>query len=86
MLMPKSWPRSNCSEKNREPKMNELDELLEWVWDQYRDDEEIVIRYMRDGIDRSSNDEEQALAAKHRMDACYRVRQQIKAMQKRGQK
>ena len=66
--------------------MNELDELLEWAWDQYRDDEEIVIRYMRDGIDRSSNDEEQALAAKHRMDACYRVMQQIKSMQKRGQK
>lgn len=66
--------------------MKELDELLEWVWDQYRDDEEIMIRYMRDGIDRSPNDEEQALAAKHRMDAYYRVMQQIKAMQKRGQK
>lgn len=66
--------------------MKELDELLEWVWDQYRDDEEIMIRYMRYGIDRSSNDEEQAFAAKRRMDAYYRVMQQIKAMQERNQK
>lgn len=65
--------------------MKELDELLEWVSDQYRDDEEIVIQYMRNGIDRSSNDEEQALAAKHRMDAYYRVMQQIKSMQERNQ-
>lgn len=63
--------------------MKELDELLEWVWDQYVNTSLIVSKYRRYG---DPLDEDCALSAEDRMDAYNHVMQQIKSMQKRGQK
>lgn len=63
--------------------MNELDELLEWVSDQYFDAAVFVNRYRRYD---NPLDEDDALSAEDRMDAYKNVMQKIKAMQKRNQK
>lgn len=63
--------------------MNELDELLEWVAEQYVNTSLIVSKYRRYG---DPLDEDCALSAEDRMDAYKHVMQQIKAMQKRSQK
>lgn len=65
--------------------MKELDELLEWIDREYDYEYQRIWEHWRNGIDRHSSEEAQALAAKNRMDAYYRVRQQIRAMQERNE-
>ncbi|MDK8701125.1 hypothetical protein QP924_09785 [Corynebacterium pseudodiphtheriticum] len=66
--------------------MKELDELLEWIDREYDYEYQTIWEHWRNGIDRYPSEEAQALSAKHRMDAYYRVRQQIRAMQERHKK
>ncbi len=65
--------------------MNELDELIEWIDREYDYEYQCIWEHWRNGIDRHSSEEAQVLAAKNRMDAYYRVRQQIRAMQERNE-
>ena len=66
--------------------MNELDELLEWVWVQYLDEAGIIGRHVLNVIVRNSRKHTELRTAGNRMEAYNRVMRQIRAMQERNQK
>ena len=66
--------------------MKELEELLEWVWDQYLDEAGIIGQYVRNGIESNSRKHPELSAAGNRMEAYDRVMRQIRVMQERNQK
>lgn len=65
--------------------MNELDELLEWIWVQYLDEAGIIGRQVRNGIEGSLRKHTELRTAGNRMEAYDRVMRQIRVMQERSE-
>lgn len=65
--------------------MNELDELLEWIWVQYLDEAGIIGRQVRNGIEGNSRKHTELRTAGNRMEAYDRVMRQIRVMQERSE-
>lgn len=65
--------------------MKELDELIEWVWEQYLHEAGIIGECVDKGITPDSHEEDESDAASNRMEAYDRVMREIRAMQERNQ-